>query len=87
MLKKINEIAEGWFNVTKDKLGILDPKIRIMAERRLQICNNCPVRDAGTCSEKRIGTHVRTGISRSGCGCPLIAKSKSPTSFCPLGKW
>jgi hypothetical protein len=22
-----------------------------------------------------------------GCGCPLVAKTKSPDSLCPLGKW
>ena len=37
----IKHIFLGWNNILKDKMGILSPKIKIEAERRLDICVKC----------------------------------------------
>lgn len=87
VLRKVREITDGWFNVAKDMLGDLEPEIKAMAEKRLKICENCPVRGEYTCDSEKCAPHVRTGVVKCGCSCPLIAKTKSRYSFCPLGKW
>jgi hypothetical protein len=33
------------------------------------------------------GEQRSPGYKYKGCGCYLPAKTKSPTSSCPLGKW
>lgn len=43
---------------------------------RLAICGDCPSKQ------------VMLGMDVCGiCHCPLLAKSRSPQSGCPLGKW
>jgi len=64
-------IAEGWFNLFKDKLGILPEALKKESERKLQICSLCPQRENNTCKI---------------CSCTLTAKVKS-SSNCPLSKW
>lgn len=71
-MDSIKNIASGWFNVVKDKLGILKPEVKIKAENRLKICSTCPQRKGDSC-----------GV----CGCPLIAKCRSMESNCPIGRW
>lgn len=83
----LKEILDGWGNYAKDKLKILDPAIKQMSKHRLLICNECNMRDYGTCNPNKKGTNVLTGDLVSGCGCNLAAKTLSPTSKCPLGKW
>lgn len=83
----LKEILDGWGNYAKDKLKILDPAIKQMSKHRLLICNECDMRDYGTCNPTKKGTNVLTGDLVSGCGCNLAAKTLSPTSKCPLGKW
>ncbi len=69
---EISNIISGWFNVAKDKLGILSPEINTKAEERLKICSACPQRKGDNCGA---------------CGCPLVAKVRSPQSNCPIKKW
>ena len=84
---QINEILTGWGNVVRDKIGLLDTQTRIISIQRMQICDECPMRDGNRCDPNRWGTHVKTGIKTRGCGCSLSAKTLSPESECPLGKW
>lgn len=96
-MSKLTEILDGWGNVVKDALGFLDPEIKAEAERRLNICNRCPMRNIRTCDPNLRG-HVITdfdyhgelrkkGSLASGCGCDISAKSLSPGSKCPVGLW
>ncbi len=71
MKNKVKEIAEGYFYNL-----IQNDVVNEEAERRLSICNACPSKSA------LVGIEVC-----SICDCPLFAKTKSPTSECPLGKW
>ena len=50
-------------------------------------CNPCPLRQGNTCSPQIMGYHVITNERKSGCGCNISAKTLSPSSQCPLGKW
>jgi hypothetical protein len=68
----IKTIAEGWYNVIRDELGVLPENIKQLAEKRLTVCSSCPQRKANKCSA---------------CGCPLISKTKSVKATCPLSKW
>lgn len=47
-------------------------EIEEMAEKRAIICSDCDKNGFGVCQE---------------CGCPLVAKTRSPKSKCPLNKW
>jgi hypothetical protein len=71
MMSIIKHIFLGWNNILKDKMGILSPKIKIEAERRLDICVKCINRRGENC-----------GL----CGCYLPAKATT-NSPCPIGKW
>jgi len=69
---QISQIAEGWYNVVRDALGVLPDKIKTLAEDRLKICEPCPQRKNSKCNV---------------CGCELIAKVKSTKAICPIKKW
>ncbi len=84
---KLKEILDGWGNYAKDKLKLLDPAIKQMSKHRLLICDECEMRNFGTCNPTKKGLNVLTGELVSGCGCNLTAKALSPKSKCPLGKW
>ena len=71
MINKIKEIATGWSNVI-----IKDEEIEALAKERDDICSQCPIRIT------QLGIYVC-----GDCGCPLIAKQRSPESQCPRGKW
>lgn len=49
-----------------------NPKVEKLAMDRALICAECPSNKDNICGE---------------CGCPLIAKTRSEYSTCPLGKW
>lgn len=49
-----------------------DKVVEEMAVKRAQICAACPQNINNTCQA---------------CGCPLVAKTRSPKSSCPLKKW
>lgn len=48
------------------------PEIEEMAHKRALICAACPHNVDRVCQE---------------CGCPLVAKTRSPESKCPMKKW
>ena len=84
---KLKEILDGWGNYAKDKIKILDPALKQMSKHRLLICDECEMSTFGMCSPLKEGVLVITGQTVKGCGCGLAAKTLSPTSRCPLGKW
>lgn len=70
---RVLEIAEGWMNVIKTD----SPAIKEMAKHRTDVCLGCEfIRDS-----------TLTKIKCGKCGCPIIAKARSPRSKCPLNKW
>ena len=48
------------------------PEVEKLAMDRALICSDCFYNTNNTCSQ---------------CGCPLIAKTRSEYSKCPMGKW
>ncbi len=73
MKLNIRQIQEGFTNLTKKKLGMEQKEIELMAQKRMDICNPCEHKTPrGRCAE---------------CGCVLSAKTRSPTSSCPINKW
>lgn len=86
-MSKLNEILTGWANTVKDRFDMLDPEVKLISEERLNICNECPMRNGSICDPRRFGQNVKTGVLMRGCGCNLLAKTMSPSSKCPLDKW
>lgn len=84
---QIQQILTGWGNLVKSHFVDLPPELKAESEQRLNICNDCDMRNGGTCNPQKTGTHVITGETVNGCGCRLAAKALSPGSVCPLGKW
>jgi hypothetical protein len=84
---QINQIFTGWANYIKDKFDSLDPEVKALSEKRLVHCDNCHMRTSHKCDPRKVGTHVETGQQIHGCGCNIAAKTMSPGSSCPLGKW
>ena len=84
---QIEEILTGWGNYIKSHFVALAPDLKAEGQRRLEICNQCAMRDGGTCSTARQARHLETGEMVRGCGCRLAAKALSPSSVCPIGKW
>lgn len=80
-------ILEGWGNLVKDEFNMLDSEIKEIASERMLICNSCDIRNGRSCSPERYGIHKKTGKLTNGCGCRIDAKTLSPNSECPLGKW
>ncbi len=83
----LKEILDGWGNLVKDKLKLLQPSLKEMAKHRMLICNICELRSFAICNPTKSGINVITGEIRKGCGCGLPAKTLSPSSKCPLDKW
>jgi len=86
-MSQIREIIEGWANVIKDQFDAVDPVTKAISKKRLQLCNECALRQGNTCSPQIYGYHVITNERKVGCGCNISAKTLSPSSQCPLGKW
>lgn len=72
-MKPVN-IAIGWINVAREKIGIADEKAEKLAKVRGEICLACP----------RIN---KEKYSCSICGCFIAAKIRVPNEKCPEGKW
>lgn len=83
----IKNIIEGWANYVKDRFDALPDDIKYLSEARLVMCDGCEIRSGGSCDPSKSGKHIVTGETASGCGCHIAAKSMSPSSQCPLGKW
>lgn len=71
IIKQGGEIFQGFKNYI-----FKDEKIEIEAERRLQICFECPIR-----------TDKRCDGSKGGCGCWIELKARSLNSKCPKDKF
>ena len=86
-MSKINEILVGWANTVKNRFNALHPEIKSISEARLNICNECEMRQGSICNPRKVAPNVKTGALTRGCGCNLLAKTMSPGSQCPLSKW
>ena len=86
-MSQIKQILEGWGNVIKDQFNAVDPVTKAISKKRLQFWDDCSLRHGNTCSPQIYGYHVITNERKNGCGCNISAKTLSPTSQCPLGKW
>lgn len=90
---KIKEIIQGW----KNHLSNAPIDIARLSDTRMQICGRCSLNIGNFCSKNKEGYALTKfmyngeerfpGYKYKGCGCYLPAKTKSPTSSCPLGKW
>jgi hypothetical protein len=68
-MSKVNEIANGYKNLVKSKLGLSSEKDEKIFKARREICNSCP---------------EKTALDRCAlCSCPLAAKTRSLESKCP----
>lgn len=76
MINPLN-VANGYYQYLRDKLGILPDDIREMAERRLK-----------TCTDKTICTELNERQYRCEiCHCPILMKTKVKNEWCPQGFW
>lgn len=67
----VKEIFEGWKNV----FGKKNNYVENVAKQRMEICRECPYRST-------------KGIEHcTECGCPLVGKTRSLSSSCPVGRW
>lgn len=82
-MSRIKEIVEGWRNDIIPPTSLKE-SILSMSEERLAICRACP-HDSINAGTSKL---VRAEYCKV-CGCPLVKKTKSPTSACPLKppKW
>lgn len=92
MFEKLKEITQGWINTIWE-----NPEIEKEAYKKAQICSNCPLNKNNICDSDTEGEVVidfvygeeerKKGEKKKGCGCFLVAKTRSPKSQCPLGKF
>lgn len=72
-MSKAEEIADGFKNLAKDKLGMLSEEDKKRNDERMALCQACEHKtDLGRCRK---------------CGCVLSAKTKCDSCTCPIGKW
>ena len=83
----ISNIINGWGNLIKDKFGLLDNQTKALATKRLQICNDCSLRNVAICDPTRHTINIKSGEGARGCGCVIAAKTLDLASYCPAGKW
>lgn len=78
MFERIKEIIEGHRNhlFPPEKLKEIIDEV---SESRLDICSPCEFNSTPN--------KVKTWSRCKSCGCPLIQKSKSLQSKCPIDKW
>ena len=98
-MKKITTIISAYFKLLLVKTFGLPEEIKLEAERRLLICDTCPLKtnnwcDANKCvnvkkaskTEHRLRDYVYNKVC--GCGCYLPAKKfVEDKDLCPLKKW
>jgi hypothetical protein len=84
---QVGQIVDGFTNLLKDQIGLLDEETKAIATKRYRHCLSCTMRDNNTCSTSRSNENINSGEVTSGCGCNLHASVLSPTKECPLGKW
>jgi len=67
-------IAVGWINVAREKIGIADDRTEALAKIRGEICLAC----------SNVGReNIKCGI----CGCDVQAKIRVKWEKCPIEKW
>tara|TARA_R110002153_G_C13253535_1_gene491841 strand:+ start:439 stop:699 length:261 start_codon:yes stop_codon:yes gene_type:complete len=86
-MSKAKEIFDGFFNLVKGELDLLDKETRKLAITRSSICNSCEANINNVCDETVSIVDLVTKQSVPGCGCFLPAKVLSPSSQCPANKW
>lgn len=96
-MDNISKILRGWANHFADEFNLLPDNIKELSEKRLTICNSCPLRTDYKCDKYKSGpvkeTFIYNNVKRekgeihNGCNCPIDVKSKSPNSQCPLNNW
>lgn len=98
-ISQIKQIANGWINLILNELELLPEDLKKEAEKRIEICHECPLRKDNRCDPEKEGEAVTTffykatgerrvqGINYKGCGCNLAAKTVCKDCQCPLGKW
>lgn len=74
-MSKPGEIAEGWMNVIFRK-----HEIERISQTRMNICNTCE-------HHSKFHDTIRIDVHCTKCGCPLVSKTRSTQSECPIGKW
>ena len=84
---KAKEIFDGFFNLVKDELDLLDKNTRTLAITRSSICNKCPANIKNVCNKNVMVKNEVTKDFIPGCGCYLPSKVLSPKSQCPANKW
>lgn len=70
---KAKEIANGYGNLLKSKLGLSSEEDEKVFSARRKICDACEHKSALDRCLK--------------CGCPLSAKTRSLITNCPEGNW
>tara|TARA_R110000796_G_scaffold181330_1_gene297857 strand:- start:19737 stop:19964 length:228 start_codon:yes stop_codon:yes gene_type:complete len=73
LLNKAEEIAEGYTNLVKSKLGLSSAQDEKVFKARREICDACQFKSAMDRCLK--------------CSCPLAAKTRSFKSKCPMKLW
>ena len=73
VMSKVNEIADGFKNILRSKIGLTSEEEEVLFKTRREVCNACPMNNNNlTCSK---------------CGCVLAAKVRAINTTCPNGLW
>lgn len=76
MLQKFKEITKAWIAANNPS-----PEQKILAEKRFEICDVCPLKQIVT-------KNIKLGTICGECGCPISKKIFSPEfNACPKKKW
>lgn len=98
-MKKITTIISAYFKLLLVKTFGLPEEIKLEAERRLLICDTCPLKtnnwcDANKCVNVKKAYKTDKGLidyifnKVCGCGCYILAKIfVEDKNLCPLKKW
>ena len=95
-IRNVDKVIEGRWNQAKASVGILDPAIEAEADRRYQICQECPfnsvlARDSAEYyslyNQGYTTTRAPEDLHCAVCLCPLEYKSLSMTSDCGLTEY
>ena len=99
-MKKITTIIIAYFKLLLVKTFGLSEEIKLEAERRLLICDTCPLKTNNWCDSKKC-VNVKKAYKTEhrlidyvyynkvcGCGCYILAKIfVEDKNLCPLKKW
>ena len=98
-MKKITAIISAYFKLLLVKTFGLPEEIKLEAERRLLICDTCPLKTNNWCDAKKC-VNVKKSYKTDkglidyifnkvcGCGCYILAKIfVEDKNLCPLKKW